>query len=200
LCDALDVSEEAAEASLRRLHEGHGLVLHPSLPEVWVAHPFSCTPTHFWVECDAGGWWAPCIWCAFGVVALVGEPARIHTRIGGEAEPVVIEVADGAISPREPVAHFPIPLARAWENVHHFCASTLVFRDASDVDRWCQRHGYARGDVRPLGTVYALGRRWYGGHAAADWRKWTVDEARAIFSELGLIGGVWQLPESDRRF
>src|SRR5262249_57149373 len=32
------------------------------------------------------GWWAPCIWCALGVAALVGEDVVIHSRIGGEAE------------------------------------------------------------------------------------------------------------------
>lgn len=200
LSAALGVSESVAEAALRRLQDSHGLVLHPGRADVWIAHPFSCTPTLFWVERDGVGWWAPCIWCAFGVVTLVGEPARIHTRIGGESESVVIDVANGTVSPPGLVAHFPIPLARAWDNVHHFCGSTLVFRDAAGVPRWCDRHGYPRGDVQPLSTVYALGRCWYGRHLAEDWKKWTVDEARQIFSELGLTSPIWQLPKADGRF
>lgn len=198
--DALAVSEQTARGALHRLHENHGLVLHPDGEEVWVAHPFSCTPTAFWVEGDERGWWASCIWCAFGVIALVGEPARIHTRLGGEDEAVAISVAGGSISPPSLVAHFPIPVAPAWDNVHRFCASTLVFRHAADVERWCRRHGYSRGDVQPLAKVYALGRRWYGRHLDENWRKWTVDEARQIFSELGLTGPSWRLPASDERF
>mgnify|MGYP001464889873 CR=1 FL=1 len=45
-----DCSLELVEASLTRLHEHHGLVLHPHSHRVWLAHPFSTAPTHFFVE------------------------------------------------------------------------------------------------------------------------------------------------------
>jgi hypothetical protein len=55
LADALGATAGDIEASLGRLAENHGLVLHPGRPEVWIAHPFSLTPTNVWVAytlCD----------------------------------------------------------------------------------------------------------------------------------------------------
>ena len=200
LAAAIGASEPEAVAAMRRLHDGHGLVLHPGSTDVWAAHPFSLVPTHHWVETERRGWWAPCVWCALGVVALVGEPACIYTRLGGESEPVVLECAGGRVTPARLVAHFPVPVARAWDNVHRFCGSALVFGDEAAVVGWCSRHGVGRGDVLPLDTVAALARLWYGGHLARDWKKWTVAEARAIFREVGLDGPTWDLPEASGRF
>ena len=193
---------DEAVTSLRRLHEGHGLVLHPGgdPPEPWLVHPFALVPTAFWVEDHRRGWWAPCVWCALGVVALVEGPARIHARYGGEGVPATIACDGTDLSPADPVVHFPVPVARAWDNVHRFCGSTLVFPAAAAVDAWCERHGQPRGDVQPLATVAELARRWYGGHRARDWHKWTVEEAAAIFRGLGLQGPVWELPAAEGRF
>jgi Alkylmercury lyase len=47
-------------------------------------HPFSLSPTGTWVQQGEQGWWAPCIWCGFGIAALAGENAVIHARIGAE--------------------------------------------------------------------------------------------------------------------
>lgn len=52
----------------------------------WVIHPFSLSPTATWVQADQRGWWAPCIWCALGVAALVGQDVVVHCRIGAETE------------------------------------------------------------------------------------------------------------------
>jgi hypothetical protein len=197
---AVESGAAEIEASLRRLEANHGLVLHPGKLEVWVVHPFSLVPTLTWVENARGGWWCPCIWCALGAVELVGGKASIHTRLGGEGLAVVIDVDGPRISPGGLVAHFPVPAAQAWENVHRFCGSTLVFGAAAEVDAWCGRHGCARGDVVELPRVQRLARAWYGRHAAADWRKWTIAEARKIFSDVGLGGRIWELPEVQGRY
>jgi hypothetical protein len=112
LSGAVDLRPHEVEASLRRLHEGHGLVLHPGTTEVWIAHPFSLSPTAVWVATDATdkkGFWAPCLWCATGIVALAAPSATVHVRIGGEEDETKIRFNDGALAGRVdlPTSHGP---------------------------------------------------------------------------------------------
>lgn len=200
LARKLGVTEDEARSSLDRLSEGHGLVLHPGTHEIWAAHPFSLVPTATWVENERRGWWAPCVWCGLGLAELVGPKARIHTRVGGEAETLVLERDENGVSPSGLFVHFPVTVARAWDNVHRFCGCVQVFRGEDEATAWCERHGIASGDLRPLDQVDRLARRWYGGYLAEDWVKWTVDEARDIFREIGLDGPTWDLPVTPGTF
>src|SRR5258708_19023388 len=72
------------EQALRRLSASHGVVLHPHVCEPWVIHPFSVSPTATWVQQGERGWWAPCIWCGFGIAALAGGNWAFPPRNGGE--------------------------------------------------------------------------------------------------------------------
>jgi hypothetical protein len=99
------------------------------------------------------GWWAPCVWCAFGVAALVGGEVLVHTRYGGEAEPLTIPVVDArpAGSP-DVVVHFAIPPTRAWDNVRQHCSLVLPFRSEDEIAAWCVWHGLPRGEAVPSGA------------------------------------------------
>jgi hypothetical protein len=93
----------------------------------WVVHPFSLTPTINWIEGRRAGWWAPCIWCALGVAALVGGEVRVHTRYGAGSEPLTIPVTDGKpVGFEDLVIHFAIPLP----GLGTTCTNTA---------RWCCR-------------------------------------------------------------
>ena len=184
---------------LDELAAAHGVVLHPGTHEIWIAHPFSASPTAVWVDRGDRGWWAPCLWCAFGIVTLAAPRATIHTRFGGESEPAVIEVADGVITPAVSV-HFALPPREAWNNVVHWCATVLPFRAPADVDAWCTRHAMPRGEIVPIDQVHALARAWYGRHLDERWRKWSTTEAREIFASVGLQAAHWALPSSGERF
>jgi hypothetical protein len=198
---ALGVDRSALVSILRELEAAHGIVLHPDRPEPWVIHPFSLTPTATWVQGADRGWWAPCVWCGLGVAALAGGDVQLHTRFGGEQESAMIDVRDGApVESGHCVVHFAIPPARAWDNVHAHCAMLLPFRSPSDVDVWTMRHALPLGEVVPLAQVAALARRWYGGHADPQWRKWTVAEAQDIFASVGLTSTFWDLGAQVGRF
>ncbi|MEO8700149.1 MAG: organomercurial lyase [Kofleriaceae bacterium] len=190
-----------AAPELRALAGEHGVVLHPD-DSIWIAHPFSASPTATWVEChrpDApAGWWAPCLWCALGIVALAGDDLVICARYAGESSEAVFTVSPDRVMPPVHV-HFPIAARDAWTNVVHWCASVLPFRDPAGVDDWCERHRIARGAVVPIDQVLALARAWYANHLAADWRKHTVAEAAAIFAKVGLVGPHWAL-DGDGRY
>lgn len=183
-----------AETSLTRLADAHAVVLHPNTHDVWIAHPFSCSPTGTWVAGAARGWWAPCMWCAFGIAVLVDDPVTIHARIGGETEPVEITPDSDLL------VHFAVPPREAWSNVVHFCAMVLPFRSELDIDRWSARHQLPRGATVPVAKVRALAHRWYGRHRDPTWVKHTTAEAQQIFADVGLTDTFWQLPQLTGRF
>lgn len=189
------------EEHLHALAGIHGVVLHPHVCAPWVLHPFSLTPTLNYVENGKKGWWAPCVWCAFGVAALAGGEAAIHTRIGAEATPVVIRVKDSEpVDGRDLWVHFAIPPVRAWDNVHQHCSMVLPFRTRAEIADWCSRHGLPQGEPVPMDKVAALARVWYGRHADSDWRKWTVAEAEEIFRGVGLTSEFWSLGAKTGKF
>jgi hypothetical protein len=191
---------QAIDAALARLEAAHGVVLHPNDREPWVIHPFSISPTATWVEQGVLGWWAPCLWCAFGVVELIGGTAKVYARLGGEREPLEIDVDDGCVRQKDLVVHFSIPPRDAWNNVHHFCATILPFRSEKDVDQWCLRHGISTGAAVPIRKVATLGRVWYAHHCDNNWRKWTGAEAGTIFDTAGLAESFWQFDRNSQSF
>lgn len=200
LADRLDAFVNEVEQGLRSLQEYHGVVLHPGSSRVWVVHPFSMAPTNFLVRAGDDDWWAPCAWCALGAAALLGRDVDIITTLGAAGDQVTVSVRDGRLQGRGFVVHFPIPMRRVWENVVYSCSNMLLFENDVAVDRWSDRHGVAKGDVQPIAVVWELAKVWYGRHRDPDWQKWTVGEAREIFSGLGLRGDTWKLPESDGQF
>ena len=143
LAEHLRISVAEVGQLLQELSELHGVVLHPHICEPWLVHPFSTTPTAHWVEGRGRSWWAPCIWCAFGIAGLARGDTHIHTRIGAEAEPLIIRVVEGQpIGCEDLWVHFAIPPACAWKNVHQHCAMILIFHSREDILAWCCRHRF----------------------------------------------------------
>jgi hypothetical protein len=201
LASQLGASTPQIEEFLRGLADIHGLVLHPHVCEPWVVHPFSVTPTLNWVEGRGRGWWAPCIWCAFGVATLVGGDVRIHTRLGGEAEVLTIPTRNGLPLGLEEVwVHFAIPPVRAWQNVHQHCAMVLAFSSREEIREWCERYRLPQGEAVRLAQVARFAQLWYGRHADRNWRKWTVAEAQGLFHQAGLRSAFWELDARDGKY
>lgn len=106
------------ETSLRRLADGHVLVLAPGTTSIWMAAPFSAIPTPFSVSVGERRYFANCIWDALGVPACLHADARIDTTCPDCAAPLRLEVRDGALKePGESVIHFAIPAARWWDDI-----------------------------------------------------------------------------------
>lgn len=192
--------ESEARAGLRSLAEYHGAVLHPDSDEIWVAHPFSAAPTPCVVRSGSRSWWGNCAWCSLGVAQLAGGTATIESRIGAIDDSATIRIENGKLLDTDYVVHFPIPMRKAWDNVIYTCSIMLMFRNESQVDDWCASRGIPKGDVRPIEQVWRFAAEWYGRHADADWKKWSVQEAGELFRRHGLTGPVWKLPEASQRF
>lgn len=192
--------EAHARAALRCLADYHGVVLHPSSDEIWVAHPFSAAPTTCVVRSDQHAWWGNCAWCSLGLAQLAGGTATIETRFGAIDELVTVRLENGKILDKDLVVHFPIPMRNAWDSVIYTCSIMLLFRDESHVDAWCASRGVPKGDVRPIEQVWKFAAEWYARHADVHWRKWSVREAAEMFKRHGLNGPVWTLDEQEGHF
>ncbi|HEU5209990.1 MAG TPA: alkylmercury lyase family protein [Longimicrobiales bacterium] len=200
LADALGEQPDNVRDALVALQDYHGVVLHPATGEVWAAHPFSAAPTNFWVQTDRIGCWANCAWCAMGAVTLLGGSATVTSTIGAESKQVVLHVAGGVLRERGLCVHFPVPMARAWDNVIYTCSTMLLFESEAQIAGWCRRHRIPRGDVQPLELVLAFAQEWYGGHLDRDWVKWSSAEAATLFEKHGLTGPTWQVADGATRF
>lgn len=113
----LGLSREEAEASFRRLHEEHALVLEPGRPEILMLNPFSCVPTPHRVHAAGRWWYGNCGWDAFGILAALGVDGHISSSCPDCAEPIEIEVRDRRPEPDEHVFHVLLPAARWWDDI-----------------------------------------------------------------------------------
>ena len=200
LADLLGLSPDQIASGLQELQEYHGVVLHPNSDRIWVCHPFSLAPTLFWVESAKGSWWGNCAWCSLGVAALLQEDCRISTTLGAHEERTVVEIREGRITDSNLWVHFPVPMKNAWDNVIYTCSTMLLFRSPEEVDLWSAQHQIPKGDVQPISKIWAFAQRWYGRHRDRNWKKWTMEEAKAIFEEFDLSHEVWQLDVQAGRF
>jgi len=182
------------EAGLRRLHDAHALLLHPGEGcRPWVVHPFALAPGSCWVQTPHRGYWANCLYCAFGIAAALKTDAEISTRIGGEGEPVRYVVANGRPVPSSDLFHLSTPVAQWWDNVVFACSSFQPFHAEPDVDAWCARHGLPRGAVLTMPALWAFASDWYGKHLDQPWRKRSLDETRALFARHRLTDEFWRI-------
>jgi hypothetical protein len=191
LASELGVPLAAVEASLRRLHDAHALLLHPGGCRPWVVHPFALSPASCWVETADRGYWASCLYCAFGVAAALAKDAAISTRIAGEGEPVQYEIVGGRPLPSADVFHLSTPVRAWWDNVVHACSSFQPFHAESHIDDWCRRHALPRGATMSIPALWDFASDWYGSYLRTPWRKRSPDDARNLFARHGLTSPFW---------
>jgi hypothetical protein len=200
LTELLKADPGEVEKGLYDLQEYHGVVLHPKNAEVWVIHPFSLAPTNFLVKSSKGIWWGNCAWCSLGVAALLNGDVTITTNLGAQDEQVIIHITNGKVKEKKLFVHFPIPMKNAWNNVIYTCSNMLVFKDEEQVDQWTVRHNMPKGDLQPITNVWEFAKKWYGNHLNPDWKKWTTQEAKDIFTEFNLTNRIWDLETTGSRF
>jgi len=187
------LNEQNTWDQLKALDVQKGLLFNPGSDRCWVVPPFALWPTNFWVKSKAMSWWGNCVWCSLGIAAIIKTDVDIVTRIGAEDETCIIKVRSGKIEPDDLVVHLSIPIARAWENVIYFCGTVLAFHNNEGVNQWCHRHSIEKGVILPINQVWELAKHWYGSYLDTDWSKWSREEARVIFEEVGLTGDFWKV-------
>lgn len=70
----------------------------------------------------------------------------------------------------------------------------LFFRSEEHVDRWCRQWSLPKGALLNPEQAWQLASAWYGeDRRLPQWRRRTVDESEALFTELGLTSPFWSL-------
>jgi hypothetical protein len=106
-----------AEASFRRLHDAHALVLEPGTCEIRMANPFSAVATPHVVEAAGRSWYANCAWDAFGIPAALGVDGHVESRCPCCERPIAIAVESRTPVPDADAVHFLLPARRWWDDI-----------------------------------------------------------------------------------
>ncbi len=114
---ALSVTPAEVEAGLRRLHDAHVIVLAPGTSYVWLANPLSALPTAFVATVDGHERYAPCVWDALGIVAMLGGNGEVSTLCPDCGKGLRLEVSDGSLRPVDYVVHYVVPARRWWDDI-----------------------------------------------------------------------------------
>ena len=96
----------------------------------------------------------------------------------------------------------PFRMRHVWDNVIYTCSTMLLFESEAKIDDWCNRHRIPKGSVQPLSRVFELakGLVWPARVTFPPWKKWSSEEAQAIFEKFGLTGPTWDIPTNAARF
>jgi len=194
LAKSLGCSLSDIEDALLALHSSHSLLLHPHKVEPWVVHPFALYPASCWVQVGSRGYWAACLYCAFGIAAALNSDADIFTRFGGESKQCIVRVRDQDVIEKDLVFHLSTPIREWWDNVIHSCASFQPFCNEIEVEDWCKRHGSPKGAVVPLSQMWQFANAWYGNYVSQPWHKRSLDEIREVLQSNNLVGPFWNIP------
>ena len=116
LAEHLGGDRTGAESLLLSLAEAHTIVLAPGARSIWMAHPFSATPTLYRVRSGGVSYWANCAWDALGIAAILGRDTECLAHCPDCLEPVDLSVRNGAPA-GSGLVHFAVPPRRFWENV-----------------------------------------------------------------------------------
>ncbi|MDQ2967242.1 MAG: alkylmercury lyase family protein [Actinomycetota bacterium] len=111
------LSQEAAGAALRRLHDAHALVLEPDALEIRMLNPFSCVPSAWHVEAGGRKWYSNCAWDSFAICAALHGDGRIESSCADCGEPFVIEVRDRKAVQCDYVFHVLVPARQWWDDI-----------------------------------------------------------------------------------
>jgi hypothetical protein len=189
----LSVTPEEIEAGLLRLQSANALVLHPNSSRPWVVHPFALAPGSCWVRTQHLGYWANCLYCAFGIAAALRTDATVTTRYGGEESTVRYRVSSQSVEETSDVFHLSTPMRNWWDNVIFACSSFQPFRSDAEIFRWCAVHSLPLGAILSIDQLWQFAKDWYGGYLDHPWTKRSATEVREILSRHGFTGPFWSM-------
>lgn len=110
-------SRAAVLEALDVLEKTHHIALLPDRTGIWMANPFSATPTAFPVDTERGRFWANCAWDALGVPAILGIDGWTEAQCAGSGEPVSFGVRDGRRQGDDALIHLVVPPRHAWDDI-----------------------------------------------------------------------------------
>ena len=104
------------EASWRRLHDAHALVLHPN-GAIRMANPFSAVPTAYRVDAGGRSWFANCAWDAVGICAALGTDGDIAAACPCCGDPIDLAIRSATPSDESLLFHCLVPATAWWDDI-----------------------------------------------------------------------------------
>ena len=117
LAEMLGYDSADLDLAIRELAESHTFAVAPDKHSIWMAHPFSGTPTAYRVESGGVLYWANCAWDVFGIAAVLGRDTTAHARCAWTHEVLDLSVADGVPVGDRGVIHLLVPPRNFWDNI-----------------------------------------------------------------------------------
>jgi hypothetical protein len=117
LSEMLGYNPADLDFAIRELARSNTLAVAPGKNSIWMAHPFSGTPTAYRVESGGVSYWANCAWDVFGIAAVLGRDTIAHARCAWTHEVLDLSVAAGAPAGDRGVIHLLVPPRNFWENI-----------------------------------------------------------------------------------
>ncbi len=112
-----ELSQEAADAALRRLHDAHALVLERVALEIRMLNPFSCVPSAWRVEAAGRTWFSNCAWDSFAVCAALHSDGHIESTCADCGEPLAVDVRERKAVQRDYLFHVLVPARQWWDDI-----------------------------------------------------------------------------------
>jgi hypothetical protein len=70
----------------------------------------------------------------------------------------------------------------------------LFFRSEEALNEWLASKNAARGATFSIPQLWDLSQRWYNNRMSPDYHGRTIEQAQAIFQDVGLTSEFWQAP------
>ncbi|TFV84335.1 hypothetical protein E4V99_04530 [Microbacterium sp. dk485] len=179
-------SAQWREEGLRVLENAHHIVRERG--RIVLAHPFASRDFGFSVKGAHTLWWGGCAWDAFAIPQLVDrEPRALVATVCpacGTAHAWVVDRQ--APPPGDQAVAFPVPAARAWDDVIRTCSLQRAFCGAACVDSWSARSGVPVETVVDIPTLWRLARHWYDGRLDSPYQRRDITASARYLREVGM--------------
>ena len=91
-------------------------------------------------------------------------------------------------------------MKNAWDNVILTCSLMQIFSNENQIDNWCKRHQYSKGDIQSIENIFNFAKIWYGNHLSQNWNKWTNEQTKSLFQQFNLTHPIWNIDDTNKRF
>jgi hypothetical protein len=192
--DLAAVAEAQVNEAVAELAAQHHLALDQS-GNVVMAHPFTTVNLGFSVMGERTLWWGGCAWDSFAIPNLVkDEPSvLVATTCPACRRPLAWTVRRSGPPEGPEVAHFLVPMDKAWNDVVYTCSNQRLFCSEHCVQAWLTSTGQAPGYIMDLATLWRLASGWYSGRLDSPYQRKDPQSAADYFRSVGLYGPFWGL-------
>lgn len=114
---AVGGTEHTVREALQHLYVAHEIAPLAKGDGVWMANPFSATPTDYPVETPTMTCYAPCAWDALGVPAILEVDGWTRTSCAESGEPLEFGIEGGELKGDAGVIHLVTPVRDAWVDI-----------------------------------------------------------------------------------